>query len=68
MVHQMYKWVDAYARPVSPPPELELIGQLDSLGRRSGFSLLKGTDERKVGFFISVFCLLDILLFHILLS
>ena len=47
-VHQMYKWVNGSGRPVSPPPELEQLGQVDSVGRKSGFSLLGGPDERKV--------------------
>ncbi|XP_053381270.1 whirlin-like [Mercenaria mercenaria] len=47
-VHQMYKWVNGSGRAVSPPPELEQLGQVDSVGRRSGFSLLTGPDERKI--------------------
>ncbi|XP_060572635.1 whirlin-like isoform X2 [Ruditapes philippinarum] len=47
-VHQMYKWVNGSGRPVSPPPELEQLGKVDSVGRKSGFSLLGGPDERKI--------------------
>lgn len=52
IIHQMYKWVDSYNRPVSPPPELEQIGggEINSVGRRSGLMLLKESDERKVLF------------------
>ena len=48
MVHQMYRWVNPIGRPVSPPPELERLGQVDSVGKKSGFTLLKNSDERKV--------------------
>ena len=48
MVHQMYRWVDPVGRTVSPPPELDRLGKTDSVGRKSGFSLLKDIDERKV--------------------
>lgn len=48
VVHQMYKWVNPSGKPVSPPQELEHLGQVDSISRKSGFTLLKGPDERKI--------------------
>ncbi|XP_064616825.1 whirlin-like [Liolophura sinensis] len=52
-VHQSYIWVDPSGRPVSPPPELEQIGQARSGDqRRSGLMLLKAADERKINIFV----------------
>ncbi|XP_041368302.1 whirlin-like isoform X2 [Gigantopelta aegis] len=51
IVHQAYRWVDPKGRPVTPPPELELLGSAEDLlenRSRSGSTLLKGSDERKV--------------------
>ena len=55
VVHQMYSWVSPVGRSVSPPLELDRLGQTDSVGRKSGFSLLKDSDERKVRSLISYY-------------
>ncbi|XP_050389473.1 whirlin isoform X2 [Patella vulgata] len=50
VVHQTYRWIDPKGRPVSPPPELEQLHPTEPLEHRnrSGLSLLKASDERKV--------------------
>ncbi|XP_022105757.1 whirlin-like isoform X2 [Acanthaster planci] len=52
--HQTYTWVDPQGRSVSPPPDVDLMGQRmsESLGRKSGLNLLKDGDEKKVNLLV----------------